>query len=84
MSKKNKIWDGIKVITSDGIEICESLLKLWELLGWDIENDKMASECATAVTSQLYCFGRCDLSEFTKPRKTLTLEVIPVGELNKN
>jgi len=84
MSKTIKLWDGIKVITSDGIEICESPLKLWDVLGWDIENDKNASECATAITTQLYCFGRVDLSEFTKPRKTLILEVIPVGELKKN
>lgn len=81
-----KIADGIRIITSKEIVTIEgfSMPKVWEYFGWDIENNAQQKESSMEITRALYCFGRVDLTEFTKGHKTLILEVIPVGELNKD
>ena len=81
-----KIADGIKIITSDEIVTIEgfSMPKVWEYFGWDKSDDAIMEQNKTEITRALFCFGRVDLTEFTKNHKTLILEVIPVGELNKN
>ena len=81
-----KIADGIKIITSDEIVTIEgfSMPKVWEYFGWDIKNNANQNDSALEITRALMMFGRVDLTEFTENRKTLILEVIPVGELKKN
>lgn len=81
MAKRIKLMDGLKVITSDEIiELREGgFPALWDLFGWDIKNDKAADECSLAITRELVCFGRCDLTKMNKG-KTLIIEVIPVKE----
>ena len=81
-----KIADGIRIITSEEIVTIEgfSMPKVWEYFGWDIENNPDQDASALEITRALYCFGRVDLTEYVKPRKTLIIEVIPVGELNKD
>lgn len=75
--KRIKIMDGLKLITSDKIYRLKGAKDLWKALGWDIDNDEMASKCAMAVFQQLYCFGRADLTEFTTGKKTCIVEAIP-------
>ena len=81
-----KIADGIRIITSEEIVTIEgfSMPKVWEYFGWDIENNADQDASAMEITRALYCFGRVDLTEFTEGHKTLILEAIPVGELNKD
>lgn len=81
-----KIADGIRIITSKEIVTIEgfSMPKVWEYFGWDIENNADQDASAMEITRALMMFGRVDLTELVKPRKTLILEVIPVGELNKD
>lgn len=81
-----KIADGIRIITSKEIVTIEgfSMPKVWEYFGWDIENNADQDASATEITRALMMFGRVDLTEYVKPRKTLIIEVIPVGELNKD
>lgn len=83
MAKKSiKLWDGWK-LSYDGKEtICKTPPEVWEYFGWDIENDPDASECASIITREMYCFGYMDLSALC-PGHTLTAEVIPVGTLEK-
>ena len=76
MAKKIKLFDGIKVITSDEIVTVDGPLALWDLFGWDIKNDKNADECAMLVTRELLCFGRIDLTKMNGG-KTLIVEIIP-------
>ena len=85
-TRRIKIADGIKIITSDEIVTIEgfSMPKVWEYFGWDIENDAMQNEASLEITRALLMFGRVDLTEWVQPRKTLILEIIPVGELKKN
>ena len=79
--KTIKIMDGLKVITDDKIiELKEGgFPALWDLFGWDIENDPNAKECATIITRELFCFGQINLSHMNNG-KLLLVEVIPVKE----
>lgn len=81
-----KIADGIRIITSEEIVTIEgfSMPKVWEYFGWDKLNDAIVEQNKTEITRALFCLGRIDLTEYTKNGKTLILEVIPVGELNKD
>lgn len=81
-----KIADGIRIITSKEIVTIEgfSMPKVWEYFGWDKLDDAITKQNKTEITRALFCLGRVDLTEYTKNRKTLILEVIPVGELNKD
>ena len=76
MARTIKLWDGWRM-TYDGEEtICKTPPEVWEYLGWDIENDANASECASIITREVYCFGHMDLSQLC-PGHTLTVDVIP-------
>ena len=79
MEKTIKFWDGWK-FTYDGKEtVCKTPPEAWAFLGWDIENDPNASECASIITRELYMFGHMDLSP-SCPGHTLTVDVIPCSE----
>lgn len=79
MKKTIKIADGNKVTHGDEVIIMRGNAQLWKLLGWDIEHDKLADDCAKAITTRLYCFGFADLTPWCGDGETLTIEVIPVG-----
>lgn len=79
MAKSIKLWDGVRIITDDGVQIVESPADLWEVFGWDIENDANAKECSLIITRELFCFGEIDLSAMYGG-KTLLLKVIPATE----
>lgn len=72
--KTIKLWNGWRVNHNGEVIECNSPLEVWELLGWDIENDKNASECATEITRQMFCFGFVDLSKMLTKKGTLTIE----------
>lgn len=74
-----KIWEGVNVITDNETVFCESPMDIWNLFGWDIENDANAKECAVAINRQLFCFHFCDLSAMNHGKKLL-LEVVPVKD----
>lgn len=76
-TRKIKICDGFKLITSDKVYRLKSPMEIWKAFGWDIDKDKEASASATEITRQLLCFGRIDLSQFTGDHKTCIIEVIP-------
>ena len=76
MSKTIKIFpNGVDLIIDGESENFDSPLKLWEALGWDIKNDEQASECATIVTRNLYCFGEIDLSSLVEGKHTVIVRV---------
>ena len=76
MSKTIKIFpNGVDLIIDGESENFDSLLKLWEALEWDIKNDEQASECATIVTRNLYCFGEIDLSSLAEGKHTVIVRV---------
>lgn len=76
-----KLWDGWRIIHNGEITVCNSPKEVWDWFGWDIENDKNASECATEITKQMYCFGYIDLTPLcTKRGDHLFLEVIPSSD----
>lgn len=77
--KSIKIWDGIRVTTATESEVVKSPSDLWDLFGWDIKNDPAAKECSLAITRELFCFGRVDLTEMNNG-KTLFLSVVPASE----
>lgn len=77
MTKKIKICDGFKLITSDKVYRLKHITDVWKKFGWDIKGNKDESESATEIVRILYCFGRVDLSEFTKGKKTCIIEAIP-------
>ena len=54
--KTVKLWDGIRVTTTDASEIFETLSELWDAI--HIED----KEAQTEIIRQLYCFGKVDLS----------------------
>lgn len=66
MNKTISLCDYVALIY-DGKEekLSNNPQDLWKALGWDIINDKNASECADIVIRDLFCFGRCDLSPLT-------------------
>lgn len=77
--KSIKIWEGWRVYYDGKVTECKSPTEVWDLFGWDIENDPQAKKCATEITRQMYCFGHLDLTEMAKG-KSLILDVIPVKE----
>lgn len=74
-----KLWDGIKVITEDETITVKMPVDLWELFGWDIENDPAAKECSIEITKHLLCFGKIDLTPMNNG-KLLYLVTIPATE----
>lgn len=66
---------GINLVIDGETTNCKSPAELWEALGWDIENDKNASECAMIVTKNLYCFAEVDLSALTNGKHTVKVVV---------
>lgn len=76
MAKTIKIWDGIRVEHEGGVEIAKGPLDLWDIFGWDIENDPNAKECAQIITTHLFCFGEMDLTAMNNG-KLLKLAIIP-------
>ena len=76
-----KLADGFRVIHSDGVEVVEHFRDIFtDLFGWDIDGDDLAKQCYDAVFREVFCFGRCDLTQFTNNGKTLIIEVIPSTE----
>lgn len=76
-----KLADGFRVIHSDGIEVVENFRDIFiDIFGWDLEHDELAKKCYDAILREVFCFGRCDLSEWTSDGKTLVIEVIPSNE----
>ena len=74
--KTIKIWDGVNVITENETIFCESPSAIWQLFGWDVENDPNARECATEINRQLFCFHEVDLTAMNNGNKLL-LRVVP-------
>ena len=79
MAKTVKLWDGVRIITDDGVQIVGSPADLWEVFGWDITSDPNAKECSKLITRELFCFGEIDLSAMYGG-KTLLLKIIPAAE----
>ena len=51
-----KLWDGIRVTTTDASEIFETPAELWDAI--HIEDKEAQAE----IILRLYCFGKVDLS----------------------
>lgn len=79
MAKSIKLWDYIKVITEDGEQKVDSFPDLWNLFGWDIENDSSANECADIIVRELFCFHKFDM---TKANNGNLLYLVAVREDN--
>lgn len=64
------------LVTVDGEEtrLPNSPRKLWEFLGWDIDNDPNAKECASLITQELFYFRFIDISALTNHRHKVTIE----------
>lgn len=77
-----KLWDGWKVTHNGEETICKNPPEVWEMFGWDIENDKDANECAMMITREMYCFGHIDLSSMCNDG-TLIIDIIPVNEMKE-
>ncbi len=71
--------NGVDLVVDGERTNCKSPCELWDALGWDIENDKNADECAGIVTRQLYCFGYIDLSALTDGKHSVFVEVAKQG-----
>ena len=54
--KTIKLWDGIRVTTTDASQVFETQNELWEAI--HIEDRGVQVE----LLKQLYCFGKVDLS----------------------
>lgn len=54
--KTIKLWDGIRVTTTDASEVFESPNELWKAIHID---DK---DVQVELLKRLYCFGKVDLS----------------------
>lgn len=78
-TKTIKIWDGVNIITDKETIFCEGARDIWRVFGWDIDNDPNAQECARIIHTELFCFGRCDLSAMNHGKKLL-LEVVPCND----
>ena len=72
MSEKRtiKIWDGINLITSEGVTFCESPAELWEHIN-------CTDEQKTDIIRHLYCFHHLDLTEACG--KLCALDVVPAN-----
>lgn len=55
--KTIKLWDGIRVTTTDASEVFEIPSELWKAIHID---DK---DVQVELLKRLYCFGKVDLSE---------------------
>ena len=77
MAKKSiKIYDGIRVNYDHEISELKYICDLWDMFGWDTENDPQAKECASLITRELLCFGHIDLTELANG-KLLLVEMLP-------
>lgn len=54
--KTIKLWDGIRVTTTDASEVFETPAELWEAIHIEDKNIQ------TDILQQLFCFGKVDLS----------------------
>ena len=74
-TKSIKLCDYV-VVTIDGQDnrLSNRPRDLWDFLGWDIDNDKEASECASIVTQNLFCYGFCDISALTRGKHTVVIK----------
>ena len=75
MTRHIKLWEGWEVNHNGEKTICKSPKEVWNLFGWDIENDKEADECASMITREVYCFGFIDLTPMCNSG-TLTITAI--------
>ena len=75
MTKTISLCDYVALIV-DGEEerLPNNPRKLWEALGWAIDNDPNAKECASIITQELFCFRRCDISALTGGKHTVVIE----------
>lgn len=82
MAKKEiKLCDGFRVIHQNGVEVTEDFESIFtEMFGWDLVNNQLAKDCYEAILREVFCFGRCDLTQFTGNGETLIIEAIPVSE----
>lgn len=69
-----KLYDGVRVITSEEIVKVKYIADLWELFHWDIVSDPKAKEAAGEVTRWLIACGRLDMTEANHGR-TLIVEL---------
>lgn len=80
--RKIKIADGNKVTYNGKVYIMTGNAQLWDMLGWDIEHDRDAKQCADIIVQNLFCFGYIDLSPMCSAGDKLEVEIIPVGGWN--
>ena len=76
-TRKIKICDGFKLITSEKVYRYHHITDVWKAFGWDIKTNKEADASASEITRQLMMFRRVDLSKFTEDGTTCIIEVIP-------
>ncbi len=58
--KTIKLWDGIRVTTATDSDICKTPQELWDTL--HMSGDEY-DEMRRAVMTDLFCCGKCDLTE---------------------
>lgn len=73
-----KICDGFKVVWFGGQRDFEDIGGVWDLFGWDVDNDEKALECARKVNRELFACGYCDIRNSNGT--LIRVEVIPCKE----
>lgn len=78
MARKIKIYDGVKITYKGEVSRVDYISDIWDLFGWDIENDDNAKQCADAITRHLIGFGWCEIPDDNG--RTISIDIIPVRD----
>lgn len=72
-----KLCDGF-TLNYDGEKTdYEHISDIFDVFGWDTENDPNAKECADIICREMFCFGFIDLSPMCNGKHICTITAIP-------
>lgn len=72
-----KLYDGVRIKTDGETYDVKYIADIWEMFGWDIENNPLEKEASLEITRCLIGLGFIDLTSSMPEGHTLTIEVIP-------